>query len=689
LLLLSGFATARVGRRRADGFAAVWWGVALFSLFGTVLARAGSFSLAALGACALGAAALGAVGARLRGTGAALPASPPTPRSVRIGAALAGVATVVWVWPPFETYFAAADSTMYVNAGIHLARTGSYGVTGTIAPLLSSELGRALFVSVGIFDLGPYIRLPGGLLMTGRADAVATPAFFPLVSTWTGILAAVGGPGFATFAAPLGMGLAVWALALFAGETFGLATAVVTAVVFLGNFAVWWFGRFTMSEPLTIAFVWGALVFLRRRAPFAAGAMLAIAGLARSETLVFAVAAVAWWAAWERVALRDLLWVAAGLLAAGVVAALGFVDAPNHHLAYLTNDVLFVWARWSFQMWPAIVDGRLVTAAALAPMVPILIAIAVLWAGGDVARNVARVLLTAGLVLAAVVYVRLGGGLDTLRHCRWIATSMSPLGLACGVVGLVTLWRRGGPAGRLAVLLALLVAAVFLPSPRVAPYQPWAMRRYLPVVLPALALAAGALLGALWDTRRPLLRLAAAAVVVATVAWQVPPTLAARRAGYFAGTMAGVTRIAERLPPDALVVVDGEFADVQFQVPLWLVFGRETIMVSGGGAAWRDLLATLVATGRPVYWIQNRYALPPHSSGLAFSRVEPMLDLAVVLPDSPIDAPPAAAIRKVLPLALYGVGPGVGVSMPMRVIQSSRVVMPRFSWTWETAPLAS
>jgi hypothetical protein len=581
---------------------------------------------------------------------------------VRIAAALAGVATVLWVWPPFETFFAAADSTMYVNAGVHLAREGAYGVTGAIAPLLSSELQKTLFVSVGDFDLGPYIRLPGGLLMTHRADAVATPAFFPLVSTWTGILAAVGGPGLATAAAPLGMGLAVWGLTLLAGEAFGVATAVVTALVFLGNFAVWWFGRFTMSEPLTIAFVWGALVFLRRRAPFAAGVMLALAGLARSETLIFAVAALVWWAAWERVTARELAWVGAGLLAAGVVAVVGVVDAPNHHLAYLTNDALRVWVRWSFQLMPAIVDGRLAAAAALAPMVPILIAIAVLWMGGDSGRNVARVLLTAGLALAAVLYARLGGGLDTVRHCRWLVTSMSPLGFGCGVVGLALLWRRGGPAVRLAVLLTILVAAVFLPSPRVAPYQPWAMRRYLPVVLPGLALGAGAVVGTLWDTRRAALRIIAAVVAIATVAWQVPATFAARRAGYFAGTLAGAARLAAQLPQDALVVVDGGFADVQFQVPLWLVFGRETIMVSGGGAAWRDLLTTLVATGRPVYWIQNGYAVPPSGGGLAFARVEPIVELAVVLPDSPIDRPPATAMRKLLPLAVYGVAAGVGVS---------------------------
>ena len=145
----------------------------------------------------------------------------------------------MWVWPPFETFMAAADSTMYVDAGIHLARTGSYDVPTTVPPELSTDLAQALFVSIGIFDQGPYLRLPGGLLMHGRDSASATPAFFPLLSTWAGVLAALGGPSFALAVAPLGLVLAVWALTLFAGECLGLAAAATTALVFLANFAVW------------------------------------------------------------------------------------------------------------------------------------------------------------------------------------------------------------------------------------------------------------------------------------------------------------------------------------------------------------------------------------------------------------------------------------------------------------------
>jgi len=272
LLVSAGWMAARVERRGVDLFAAIWWGLAITSVAGVLLARSGRFSLTALGAAVAAAGVLAAAIDRVRGPATSSPASAGTvaPWVPRV-AGLAAVATFAWCWPPFETFMAAADSTMYVDAGIHLARTGSYEVADTVTPLVPPDAKRLLFASVGLFDQGPYVRLPGGLLMGARDATSATPAFFPLLSTWTGILAALGGPSLAPAIAPLGVGLAVWAVTLFAGETFGVAAAVTTALIFVANFAVWWFGRFAMSEPLTIAFLWGAFVFLGRGLPVTAG----------------------------------------------------------------------------------------------------------------------------------------------------------------------------------------------------------------------------------------------------------------------------------------------------------------------------------------------------------------------------------------------------------------------------------
>ncbi|MCC6764428.1 MAG: hypothetical protein IT293_07165 [Deltaproteobacteria bacterium] len=658
-LALSGWTVARLGPAPVDLFAIVWWGLAATSVVAVVLAREGAFSLGAIAAALGGVALVASAVGLLRGR-AATEAPRAAVRRLRLTACAAGLAACAWPWPPFETFMAASDSTMYVDAGVHLARTGAYEVTDGVGPGLPADLRRSLFMSVGFLDRGPYVRLPGGLLKERRDAPTALPAFFPLLSSWTGILSAIGGASWAPIAAPLTIGLATWALALLAGEMLGAAAVLPTALVFLGNFAVWWFGRFAMSEPLTIAFVWGGLVFLGRGAPFAAGVMLGLGGVARAETLLFAIGALAWWALWSPVSRRELAAVVAGALGTGGIAAVGLVGSPNHHVAYLWNDLALARARFTLALLPALGDGRILCLLVLAPILPLSVAIAAAWRGWAPGRTTLRFFVACATVAMVALYLRIGGRMDTVRHLGWLASSLSPLGFALAVVGLGVGWRRGGRAGRLAVILVVLVALVFVPSPRVADYQPWSMRRYLPIVLPGAALFAGIVIGALWDSRRSAARVAAVVLATVTFAWQARPIVAKRQAPYFAGNLAAVGMIAERLPEDAVVVIDGGFAELQPQVALWLVYGRETVMATGGGPAWRALLAHLAKGARPAYWIQSRYAPAPRAPGLAFTSVAADVDLAIYLPDSPADTPPTAVIRKLVPLGIYGVTAGAG-----------------------------
>src|SRR5205814_7638716 len=78
---------------------------------------------------------------------------------------------------------------------------------------------------------------------------------------------------------------------------------------------------------------------------------------------------------------------------------------------------------------------------------------------------------------------------ESLVRLGWYVT---PLGLLLALGGAGLLLRRGAwaPAVPLLGLLALSLA-FYLPNPLVSSDQPWAARRYLPLVLPALLLLAG------------------------------------------------------------------------------------------------------------------------------------------------------------------------------------------------------
>ncbi len=258
----------------------------------------------------------------------------------RVLACAAGLSAVLWCWPPFETWFAAQDSTMYVNAGVHLARTGGLVVRDTVIPLLPAGTAGELFASVSLVGTGPYIRLPGGLLMGSLEGGVATPAFFPLTPVWAAILAAAGGPELAPAVAPLFAGLALWAVVLFAGEALGTKTAALTAILLGANFTFWWFGRFAMSESLALAFLWGGLVLLGRGTPAGAGLLLGLGGLARTESFPFLVAAGALWVSSTRVPRGWLVRLAGGLALTSAVAVAMCLVSPSHHRAYFMNDLI-------------------------------------------------------------------------------------------------------------------------------------------------------------------------------------------------------------------------------------------------------------------------------------------------------------------------------------------------------------
>ncbi len=467
----------------------------------------------------------------------------------------------------------------------------------------------------------------------------------------------------ATAIAPILIALAVWSVVLFAGEAVGTLAAAATALLLVGNFAFWWFGRFAMAEPLTCALLWGGLVLLgralaerRHGTALAAGALIGLAGLARTETFLFVAAASALWVLAERVGPRMAVSAAAGFAAVLAFAATIVREAPSHHLAYLRNEGgLHVLA-----LMPRLTEAWQNGAVALACVV----VSALVLGAGVLGRR--RGFGFARGALAALAVLMIGRERAHLcatrrmtvapsRHLGWLAAYCSWPLLAFAPVGVVVLWRRG-PVARLAVILLLLVGTVFLLNPRVAPYQPWAIRRFLPVVIPGLTIAAAAAIARLAETRRRALGgLVAIVVALGIVALEVRPILAVRSLPYFAGSFGSVGELAKRFPPDAVVVFDSSFADLQFQVPLWLAHGRETMMVSGDGPFWHETMRSLLAGQRRVYWVDNVYAPVPGAPGLSVRPVAPDLEFRVPLPDGPADVPPGRTVNRLVLFRIYQV----------------------------------
>ena len=152
------------------------------------------------------------------------------------------------------------------------------------------------------------------------------------------------------------------------------------------------------------------------------------------------------------------------------------------------------------------------------------------------------------------------------QSVEWMAWYLGPLTLALAIAGLSVLasivWVRRVPiAGILSAVFLLFAGAIYWWSPRNTPDHIWVMRRYMPVILPGLAVFAvfavvygASKLPIQW--RRPVVAAASLAMVLSAAL----PTLQLWSMREQHGFDAVLTSLCEQLPDDASVVVVGEFA---------------------------------------------------------------------------------------------------------------------------------
>ncbi len=153
----------------------------------------------------------------------------------------------------------------------------------------------------------------------------------------------------------------------------------------------------------------------------------------------------------------------------------------------------------------------------------------------------------------------------------WLVWYTGALVVAGAVLGIALLVRRF-IAGRLRDDLALLVAMIvpitvlYLYQPSIAPDQPWAIRRFVPVTIPGLLLLAA--WWAVWLVQRSSLRSAAvrrvarrtAFVALGAVAVLPPLTVTwpLRTATWEAGGADGIQRVCDAIGPDGVALLSYE-----------------------------------------------------------------------------------------------------------------------------------
>ncbi len=460
--------------------------------------------------------------------------SSPRPVLLALGIVIV-VAVVTNYMLRSELLMAGRDGATYSNTAAALIDDGGLFPTAVAPPFEAAALD---------FEAPGFVLRDDGTLWQQFLHSTSTVfAFFGEIlgpSAIFGVNALLSGFGILMAFALARRFMAPW-WALLA------ACAIAASLPFL------YFSRATFSEIATLVFslggLWAAHIALTEqpRAAMAAGAVLGLAAMVRVDAWMFGVAIGATLLTTQLLGEEDSTPVASAIFTGfAVTAAIGLVDLAffaEPYLVLLGNRIFFlifatIGLRVLSPLFTAARVRRLSRAlerhhTLVVGALTVLLSVGVLYlwfirpvlprgpAGG---YGISELQLAEGLPAEPRSYIE-----DSVWWLVWY------LGLpivAAGFLGAIAAARNSLSVGttglRLLTLSFLVPAAIYLVKPSINPDHVWASRRFLPVVIPALAVSATAVAAWFWDRladsrrRRPIGALLVAAVVVPVLVTSVP-----------------------------------------------------------------------------------------------------------------------------------------------------------------------
>jgi hypothetical protein len=576
---------------------------------------------------------------------------------------------------PGEDVLGGRDPGIYFATGLAIADHGSLLQVDWALRALGADLGDAsinwwLFQSVH----GWPLRFPGQLFVRDLPAGTVEPGFMPWYPAAVAFAADAAGTRAGLWVNPVLAAVGVLAVYAAGRALFGPLVAWAGATLLTLDLAQVWFARYTLAEPAAQLCVWVglyALVALQRCPTLAMGLLAGLAWvgalLARIDSVLL-VPPVAAYLAWRARAPAERR---PALLALGVIG-LGAAHFALHAWRFAPGYMTMTFSGATL----AVAAGGIAVALGTAALAWLLLPA---WSAAPTHighRRLALLLALLAVVGLLAYAVRpaltpLGAGderaaletaaRESLLRLGWYVT---PLGLALAGVGAGRLlWSgRWQPAAPLLGLLALSLA-FYLPNPLVSSDQPWAARRYLPVVLPGVLLVAayGAASLRAWlgwgPLRRRWLGTALAVLLLLAVAggeWAAATPIAGYRE--HAGAVAQVEALAALFPPDAIVLFPRSAAGTRLSLPLQYLGHRAAFVLPAEGPVegiMRVVRRWRVA-GRPVYWVVPLGTRFPTPQGFRFAPAGQFTFEAPQL-ERPLDRLPRVAESLRFELQVYRV----------------------------------
>jgi len=582
-------------------FLVVALSVALSAWVGLVLAEAGVFSLVRAARVVGTVVAMAAIVASFRGRpfGRPLPPWPGWRALVPVVCVL--VLSAALQTRPSEYVMGGRDPGTYVATMALIARTGGIAYVDPVVLSIPREDVELFYRNPGEPDYtwGRFMGMPLERPETGKV----VPELFHLFPAFGAYLfQALGLRG--ALATPCVFGV-LGSLAVFFAwrRVFGGAVALLAALLLCLNVMQVWFARYPMSEPMAQFLLFLALLAFvlweERGSPafgIVAGAALGLTLLVRIDN-VLAVAALGAYVLVRR-AQGVLPWSRARAVVVPVLLLLG--HALVHGAFWARKYVLAIVERpyWAQPWWVWVAAAAVTVASILAvhraePHVG-------RWTAAHGAR-LRGVLVGGAFVLAAYAYFlrpRLsawagadGNTRPPLAHRGWLVALgfrrlaahdaqslvrlgwfVTPIVLVLAFVGFALLVRRWDRRWLFPVLAGGTYTVFFLYKIRVWNDYFFALRRFLPIILPFLLALAAVALVCCWR-RGGAARAAAAALTAAVASLFVRDTLPIVGYRDWANSVRFVDDLARRFGPQDVVIFEQQKSIHLLSLPLWSAYG--------------------------------------------------------------------------------------------------------------------
>jgi hypothetical protein len=565
-----------------------------------VLAELGRFSLLRAAAILAAVCALALVLGRRR-LGAPVP-RPRSWREVLPAAAILGLALFLQARPT-EYLLGGRDPGTYVAAMAVIARTGGVAYTDPVVLSIPREDVELFFREPGApdYNWGRFMGFPLESPETGRV----VPEFFHLFPAFGAYLFQAMGVKGALATPPIFGVLGTLAVFFAFRRILGPAPALLAALLLAVNVVQVWFARYPVSEGLSQLLVFTAFLAVARgersrAAVFGvlAGAALGLSLLVRIDGVLIAAPLAAYLLVRRARGDLDGKEGAAVLLPFGALSLHAAVHAALFARKYVVSIATRPYWRQPLEVWlvaaialaalgialhrfgPRLVRRAEAHQQAMRTAVTLALVLLALyayflrpalsaWAGAD-GNDPARAVTFGRGILDALGFTHLAAhDAQSLRRLGWFVT---PLAVALGVLGLLALVRDWRREYLFFVLTVLSFSAFYFYKLRVYNDYFFALRRFVPVILPCLLAFAAYFLSRMAAAGGGR-RVAAAVMALGLGGSYLVRTAPLVRYVDWKGSVRFVADVARRFGPDDVVIFEQKQSIHLLSLPLWAVHG--------------------------------------------------------------------------------------------------------------------